>query len=192
MGLFKDLPVLSFESQAEWREWLDGHHSESQGLWLRIFKKGSARATVTYAEALDEALCFGWIDSAKARYDDQSFLQRFSPRRARSIWSKINQEHVARLIGSGKMHPEGQRAIEESKRNGAWDLSYDSQSRAAIPQDFQALLDRTPAAREFFESLDAANRYAFLFRIQTSKKPETRARKLKWALEKLENGEKLH
>lgn len=192
MELFKELPVIPFETSTAWRIWLDRYHTESKGIWLQIFKKGSGLPTVTYAEALDEALCYGWIDSTKNAYDAASFLQRFSPRKSRSIWSKVNRDHVARLIETGKMHSSGLQAIEEAKRNGAWESAYDSQSQSTVPTDFQAVLDRHPEAKAFFEGLTSANRYAFLFRIQTSKKPETRAKKIEWALDKLLKRESLH
>jgi uncharacterized protein YdeI (YjbR/CyaY-like superfamily) len=192
MVIHKELPVLPFESPAAWREWLDLYHAESKGIWLQIFKKGSGRATITYAEALDEALCYGWIDSTKNAYDAASFLQRFSPRKARSVWSKVNREHVARLIEAEKMHPSGLQAIEEAKRNGAWEAAYDSQSRSEVPEDLRIELDRHPEAKAYFEGLNSANRYAFLYRIQTAKRAETRAKRVAWAIDMLLKGESLH
>jgi len=192
MDAYKGLPVLAFETQGAWREWLDGHHQESSGLWLRIFKKASGHATVTYAEALDEALCFGWIDSTKAASDDDSFLQRFSPRKPRSIWSKVNREHVARLIEAGKMQPAGLAVIEAAKANGQWDAAYDSASNMVLPEEFQVALDAHPEAKAFFESLNKTNQYSFYHRIQTAKRPETRTKKVAWALDMLLRKEKLH
>lgn len=192
MELLKGLPILPFETSAAWRDWLEANHSGSQGVWIRIYKKGSGHPSVTYADALDEALCYGWIDSTKNSYDAESFLQRFSPRKGRSAWSKVNREHVARLIDAGKMHASGLQAIDEAKRNGAWESAYDSQSRSTVPEDLQAVLDRHPEARAFFGSLNAANRYAFLYRLQTAKTPETRAKKINWTLEKLLKREQLH
>lgn len=188
----KDLPILPFASQAAWREWLAVHHAEAAGVWLRLYKKGSAQPTVTYAEALDEALCYGWIDSTKNKYDDESFLQRFSPRKARSIWSKVNREHVARLIEAGRMQPPGLAAIEEAQRNGQWEAAYEPQSQATIPEDFQAVLEAHPEARAFLESLNKVNRFAFLHRIQTAKKPETRAKRIAWALDMLLRQERVY
>lgn len=188
----KDLPILSFESREAWRSWLAAQHTQAPGLWIRLYKKGSDLPSITYAEALDEALCYGWIDSTKNKYDADSFLQRFSPRKARSLWSKVNREHVARLIEAGKMQPAGMEAIAEAKRNGQWEAAYDSPSQSGVPGDFQAVLDQHPEARTFFEGLNKTNRYAFCFRIQTAKKPETRARRIEWALEMLLRQEKLH
>lgn len=192
METFKDLPVMAFETADAWRAWLDAHHLGSQGLWLRIYKKDSGVATVTYAQALDEALCYGWIDSSKHGYDDASFLQRFSPRKARSIWSTINREHVARLTEAGKLMPAGLAAVETAKANGQWEAAYEGSAKMQVPPDLQAALDASPKARAFFEQLDRTNRYAFCFRVQQPKKPETRAKKVAWAIELLENGQKVH
>ncbi|HEY9724481.1 MAG TPA: YdeI/OmpD-associated family protein [Oscillatoriaceae cyanobacterium] len=192
MELFKGLPVIAFASSDVWRDWLHDHHATSKGIWLRIFKAGSGQLTVTYAEALDEALCYGWIDSTKNSYDADSFLQRFSPRKARSPWSKVNREHIARLTEAGKIHASGLAAVEDAKRNGEWEAAYDSQKRSTVPEDFQTLLDANPEARDFFQSLNSANRYAFLYRIQKCKTPEMRAKKIAWSLDKLLNRESLH
>lgn len=188
----KDLPIIAFQSQEEWRAWLATQHTQSPGLWIRLYKKGSTQPSITYAEALDEALCYGWIDSTKNKYDADSFLQRFSPRKTRSIWSKVNREHVARLIETGKMQPAGLLAIEDAKRNGQWEAAYDSPSQSTVPEDLQAALDQHPEAKAFFEGLNKTNRYAFCFRIQTAKKPETRARRVAWAIDLLLRQEKLH
>ncbi|MBO9540194.1 YdeI/OmpD-associated family protein [bacterium] len=188
----KDLPILPFESPDAWRAWLAEHHTHAPGVWVRLYKKGSGYPSITYAEALNEALCYGWIDSTKNKYDAESFLQRFSPRKARSPWSKVNREHVARLIEAGKMQPAGQQAIEEAKRNGQWDAAYDSPSQAQVPEDFLALLDQHPEAKAFFEGLNKTNRYALYYRIQAAKKPETRARRLAWALDLMLKQEKLY
>jgi uncharacterized protein YdeI (YjbR/CyaY-like superfamily) len=192
MDTFKDLPIMAFDAAARWRDWLDGHHGRSTGIWLRIYKKGSAHPTVTYAEALDEALCYGWIDSVKYSYDSESFLQRFGPRKAKSIWSKINREHVARLIAEGRMQPAGLQAVEAAKADGRWAAAYDSFSRSTVPDDFQAALDAHPDAKAFFEGLNKTNRYAFCMRIQSAKKVETRTRRIAWAIDKLLRQEKIH
>lgn len=192
MDAYKGLPVLAFETQAAWREWLDAHYTEASGLWLRIFKKASGYPTVTYAEALDEALCYGWIDSTKAAGDADSFLQRFSPRKPRSIWSKVNREHVARLIEAGKMQRAGLAVIEAAKANGQWEAAYDSASTMVLPEEFQAALDAHPEAKAFFGSLNKTNQYAFYHRIQTAKRPETRTKKVEWALDMLLRKEKLY
>jgi uncharacterized protein YdeI (YjbR/CyaY-like superfamily) len=187
-----DLPILPFASAADWRAWLEEHHATSPGLWIRIYKKAAGVPSVDYAGALDEALCYGWIDSTKRSYDDASFLQRFSPRKARSAWSKVNRDHVARLEAEARIAPAGLAAIEEARRNGQWEAAYDGSRTMEVPPDFQAGLDANPAARTFFEALDRANRYAFLYRIQTAKKPETRERRIGQFLEMLGRGEKLH
>lgn len=192
MDSYKNEPVHAFETPAAWRAWLDSHHATSGPIWLRLYKKGSGKPTVTYAEALDEALCYGWVDSQKASCDAESFLQRFSLRKPRSIWSKVNREHVARLIDAGKMRPAGLEAIETAKRNGQWEAAYDSPAQSTVPEDFQAVLDAHPEAKAFFETLNKANTYAILWRIQTAKKPETRARRIQTALEMLLKKEKLH
>jgi uncharacterized protein YdeI (YjbR/CyaY-like superfamily) len=187
-----DLPVLTFETPAAWRDWLAQHHAESGAVWLRLFKKGSGPVGFTYADALDEALCYGWIDSTKGKYDEASYVQRFGPRKARSLWSKVNREHVARLIAEGRMTPAGQAHIDAAKANGQWEAAYDAFSRATVPDDFQSALDAHPAAAAFFATLNKTNRYAYLFRIQTVKKAETRLKRIDWAIEKLSKGEKLH
>jgi uncharacterized protein YdeI (YjbR/CyaY-like superfamily) len=192
MEIFKDLPVLLFETQAAWRAWLDAHHTDSNGLWLKLHKKGNERPCISYAEALDEALCYGWIDSTKASYDEASWLQRFSPRKVRSVWSKVNRMHVARLLEAGAMQPLGLKAVEEAQRNGQWETAYDPASTSSIPADFQAPLDAHPEALAFWETLNKANRYAFLYRIQTAKKPETRAKRIEWTLDKLLKREALY
>ncbi|MBS1787911.1 MAG: YdeI/OmpD-associated family protein [Acidobacteria bacterium] len=188
----KDQPVTLFASQKDWAKWLDKHHASSSGLWLRLAKKASELTSVSYAEALDVALCYGWIDGQKKSYDEESWLQKFTPRGAKSIWSKINREKAESLIETGKMSPAGLRAIESAKRDGRWDAAYDSQSKASIPEDFQAELDRNPKAKEFFAKLNSANRYAILWRVQTAKKAETRARRIHQFIEMLERNETLH
>ena len=192
METFKNEPVLTFSSASAWRDWLDAHHADAGPVWLKIHKKGSGLPTVTYAEALDTALCYGWIDSTKQKYDEASFLQRFGARQARSLWSKVNREHVARLIDAGKMTPAGLAPIEAARRDGRWEAAYDSPSQATVPEDFQRALDQHPQAKAFFEGLNKANRYAFVWRIQTVKKAETRAKKIAWAIELLGRQEKLH
>jgi len=192
METFKDQPILAFESQAAFRDWLDRNHANAGAFWLRIYKKGSNTPTVTYAEALDEALCYGWIDSTKQAYDAESFLQRFSARKPRSVWSQVNRDHVARLIEAGKMQPPGLRVIEEAKRNGQWEKAYAPASQMTVPEDLQALLEAEPEAREFFEGLTKTNRYALLYRIQNVKKAETRLKRLDWAMDLLRRKETLY
>jgi len=187
-----DLPILLFESPAAWEEWLAANHESSAGVWLRHAKKASALQSVSYAEALDVALCYGWIDSQKKTYDDDSWVQKWSPRGRRSIWSKVNRDKVAALVAAGRMQPAGERAVEQARQDGRWEAAYDSQRNASVPEDFQAALDANPAASAFFATLKSANRYAILFRIQTAKKPETRAKRIAQFVEMLANHETLH
>jgi uncharacterized protein YdeI (YjbR/CyaY-like superfamily) len=186
------VPIVLFASPDEWEAWLDEQHAASPGLWLRLAKKASGLQSVSYQEALDVALCYGWIDSQKKSYDEQSWLQKFSPRRARSIWSKVNREKVQRLIESGRMKAAGLREVEAAQQDGRWAGAYDSQSNATVPDDFQAELDKHPEAQAFFSTLNGANRYAILFRIQTAKKAETRSRRIQQLVEMLARQEKLH
>jgi uncharacterized protein YdeI (YjbR/CyaY-like superfamily) len=186
-----DLPILLFESTAAWADWLAAH-PDSTGVWLRHAKKAAALQSISYAEALDVALCYGWIDSHKRSYDEQSWLQKWGPRTRKSIWSKVNRQKVEDLIAAGQMQPAGLLAVEQARQDGRWDAAYDSQSTASIPEDFQAALDASPAASAFFVTLSGANRYAILFRIQTAKKPETRARRIAQFITMLENHETLH
>ena len=172
------LPVLAFGPRKAWDAWLEEHHASSSELWLKIAKKGSGVETVSYAEALEVALCYGWIDGQKAAFDDDYWLQRFTPRRPKSKWSKFNREKATRLIESGDVHPAGLREIEQAKADGRWDAAYDPQSKAAVPEDLRRELERNEKARQFFATLDSANRYAILYRIQEAKKPETRARRV--------------
>jgi uncharacterized protein YdeI (YjbR/CyaY-like superfamily) len=187
-----DLPVRLFKTQKEWAGWLRENHAASPGLWLRLAKRASGLASVTYDEAVETALCYGWIDGQKKGYDDSSWLQKFTPRGPRSIWSKINREKAERLIKSGQMRAPGLKAIERARQNGQWDGAYDSPGRAAVPEDFQAALDRNAKAKNFFATLDSANRYAILFRIQTAKKAETRARRIQQFVDMLARNEKIH
>ena len=181
-----------FRNKEDWAAWLDRNHRESTGLWLQIAKKGSKLQSVTYGEALDIALCYGWIDGQKKPQDPEMWLQRFLPRSAKSVWSKINREKAVTLIASGEMKPAGFTAIEQAKQAGRWDTAYDSPRGAVVPSDFQAALDASPNAKAFFESLDKANRYAILWRIQTVKKAETRVRKITQFIGMLERKEKIH
>ena len=187
-----DLPVLPFKDKKTWSTWLDKHHAKSPGVWLKLAKKGSETKSVTYAEALEAVLCYGWIDGQKQGYDDEFWLQKFTPRGPRSIWSKINREKAETLIASGEMKPAGLAAIERAKQNGQWEKAYESQSRASVPDDLQAALDRNPEAKAFFATLNSVNRYAIVFRIHSAKKPETRARRIQQFVAMLERHEKIH
>jgi uncharacterized protein YdeI (YjbR/CyaY-like superfamily) len=187
-----DLPVVLFEVQKEWAAWLKKNHGKSAGLWLRLAKKASDIKSLSYSEALEVALCYGWIDGQKKSYDEESWLQKFTPRGKRSIWSKINREKASALIESGKMGPAGLKAIENAKEDGRWDAAYDSHSTATVPDDLQAALDRNAKAKAFFATLNSQNRYAILFRIQTAKKAETRAKRIQQFVEMLARNEKLY
>lgn len=187
-----DSPILPFESAKAWEAWIAKNHSSSQGVWLQIFKKDSGKRTVTYDGALDAALCFGWIDGQKKSHNKESFLQKFTPRRPKSVWSKRNQEHVARLIKSKRMKPAGLKAIEAAKKDGRWEQAYDSPKNMAIPKDFLRDLSRSKKAKEFFETLNKANVYAITWRLQTAKKPETREKRKQAILAMLARGEKFH
>jgi uncharacterized protein YdeI (YjbR/CyaY-like superfamily) len=179
--------ILSFRSPSEFRKWLSANHRQSDGIWLRIFKKDSGEPTVTYAEALDEALCHGWIDGQKQSHDDLSWRQRFTPRRPKSGWSKINTRHAERLIKAA-----GQAQIDAAKKDGRWTAAYDSFSKATFPEDFLAAVRRNKKTNAFFESLSKANRYAIAYRLQTAKKPETRQRRMEMILAMLNRGEAFH
>lgn len=181
-----------FKDQAAWLAWLDKNHADSSGIWLRLAKKNSGLQSVTYAEAIETALCYGWIDGHKRPESDQAWLQRFCPRSAKSIWSRINREKALVLIKSGRMMPAGHQAIDQAQSNGRWESAYDSPSQAEVPRDFQMALKTSSKAKNFFERLNRANRYAILFRIQTAKKPETRARNIRKFVAMLERGEKIH
>ena len=188
----KELPVILFEHKKDWETWLDENHTTSGGIWLRIAKKASGVQSVSYDEALEIALCYGWIDGQKKTYDETSYLQKFTPRGAKSIWSKINTEKAEKLIERGLMQPSGLIAIESAKQDGRWQAAYDSFSKASVPEDFQAELDKNPQALAFFATLNQQNRYAILFRIQTAKKPETRAKRIQQFISMLEKNEKLY
>jgi uncharacterized protein YdeI (YjbR/CyaY-like superfamily) len=181
-----------FKDAAKWEEWLARNHAKSPGLWLRIGKAKSDVKSVSYPDALDVALCYGWIDGQKKRWDDDTYVQKFTPRGPRSIWSKINREKVQRLIEAGRMQPAGLAAIDRAKANGQWDAAYDSLRTATVPEDLQKALNNRPKAKTFFSTLNSQNRYAILFRIQTAKKPETRAKRIEQFVAMLERRELLY
>jgi uncharacterized protein YdeI (YjbR/CyaY-like superfamily) len=187
-----DLPVLLFAGPSELETWLEENHASSQGLWLKIAKKGAPEPSVTYAEALELALCFGWIDSQKRGFDETHFLQRFTPRRPRGRWSRINREKAEGLIAAGRMRPAGLAEVEAAKGDGRWEDAYEGQRRAEVPADLQRELDSNPAAREFFANLDSANRYAIVYRLGEAKRQQTRERRLRKYVEMLERGERIH
>lgn len=187
-----NLPILLFENQDAWGIWLERNHAVSPGVWLRLAKKGSGAASVSYAEALEVALCYGWIDGHKRRGDENTWLHKFTRRARKSIWSKINREKALALVRSGRMKPSGLQEIERAQQDGRWEAAYDSARGARVPEDFQTALDRNARAKANFAALDGANRYAFLFRIQTVKRPETRARRIEQFIRMLEKNEKIH
>jgi uncharacterized protein YdeI (YjbR/CyaY-like superfamily) len=191
-GTPDELPVRLFSGPAELEAWLEENRDSSDGLWLKIAKKGAPEPSVTYAEALEVALCFGWIDSQKRGFDETHFLQRFTPRRPRGRWSKINREKAERLMTAGRMRPTGIAEVEAAKADGRWEAAYEGQGTAKVPLDLQRELDENDAAAKFFASLDGANRYAILYRLGEAKKPETRQRRLRKFVAMLERGEKIH
>ena len=172
--------------------WLRKNHATSSGVWLRIARKGANARSVSYLQAVDAALCFGWIDGQKESDSESYWLQRFTPRSGKSTWSKINRDKAIRLIASGQMKAAGLREVERAKHDGRWDGAYDSPSRATIPADFQAVLDKTPRTKAFFATLDSRNRYAVLFRIQTAKRAETRAKRIKQFAEMLSQHKRIY
>jgi uncharacterized protein YdeI (YjbR/CyaY-like superfamily) len=188
----RELPVRSFASRTEWAEWLEREHGSSPGVWLAIARKNTGAESVSYPDALEVALCYGWIDGRKDRLDERTWLQRFTPRRARSRWSKRNRGLAEGLIERGEMAPAGMREIERARGDGRWDAAYDSHSTATVPPDLLAALGRDAAAREFFATLDSNNRYAILYRIQEARRPETRARRIAKYVAMLSAGEKIH
>lgn len=187
-----ELPVILCQQPQDWADWLDRHHDTSAGVWLRLAKKASGQQSISYHEAVEEALCYGWIDSQSKRHDDQWWLQKFTPRGPKSVWSKVNREKVERLIASGHMKPAGLRAVEAAKQDGRWAAAYDAPSTASVPADFQTELDKNPVAKDFFATLDSRNRYAILYRLQTAKKAETRARRTQQFIDMLANKEKIY
>lgn len=186
------LPALPFASTAEWEEWLEGRHAEADGVWIKMAKQGSGIESVRHAEAVEVALCFGWIDSRREGLDERYFLQRFTPRRPRSRWSRINRDKAEELIAEGRMRPGGLAEVERAKADGRWDAAYAGQRRAAVPEDLQRELDARPAAKAHFDGLSAQNRYAILYRLQDAKKPETRARRLAKFVAMLDRGESIY
>ncbi|SDY95839.1 Uncharacterized conserved protein YdeI, YjbR/CyaY-like superfamily, DUF1801 family [Lysobacter sp. yr284] len=190
-GPADDLPVIAFDDAAAFERWLETPPAKT-GLWLKIAKKGKGVVTLDYAQALDVALCHGWIDGQKRSLDETYFLQRFVPRRPRSLWSQINIGKCEALIAGGRMRPGGQREIDAARADGRWAAAYASSSKIEVPADLAAALATSPKARAFFDGLDAGNRYAVLWRVHTAKKPETRAARIAKLVEMLARGEKIH
>ena len=186
------MKTLAFKSPGAFRGWLEKNHAGREGLWMRIFKKDSGRKSITYAEALDQSLCFGWIDGQKQARDELSWLQKFTPRRAGSSWSKVNTGHVQRLIKTARMTPAGLEVVEAARADGRWQAAYDSPRAAAPPEDFLQALEANNNAKAVFATLNKANVYAIVYRLQTARKPETRERRLRQILEMLGRGERFH
>lgn len=186
-----DLPIEHFADPAAWERWLE-RHPQSSGVWLKIAKKDAGIPSVTYAEALDVALCHGWIDGQKKGFDAQFFLQRFTPRRARSTWSKINVAKIDTLSAAGRMRPAGLREVEAAKADGRWDAAYDGAKSMDVPPELVKALARNRKAKAFFDSLDKANRYAVCWRVQTAVKPETKQARVEKLVAMLARGEKIH
>jgi uncharacterized protein YdeI (YjbR/CyaY-like superfamily) len=186
------LPILSFSSEVEWRAWLQEHHTSAAGVWISIAKKATGIDSVRYPEVLEHAICFGWIDGRRERFDEVRFLQRFTPRRPRSPWSKINREKAERLAAEGLMAPAGLEEVRRATADGRWERAYASQRTAAVPEDLRRELDARPAAAAAFSTLSSQNRYAILYRLDQARRPETRARRLTEYVRMLEAGETLH
>ena len=192
MTKLNTIPIIEFKTAETFETWLLKNHDNSNGLWLKIFKKDSGEQTISYAEALDVALCYGWIDGQKQAYDEQAWLQKFCPRSAKSIWSKINTGHVQRLINEGRKRPAGLIAVEKAKTNGSWEKAYDSPSKITIPEDFLKELSKNKKAEAIFMGLNKTNLFSIGFRLQTAKKPETRENRMKEIIEMLAKGDKFH
>ncbi|QHT59741.1 bacteriocin-protection protein [Paenibacillus lycopersici] len=187
-----ELPLMLFAERQVFENWLEQHHDTSPGIRLHIAKKNTGVVSVSYDEALEVALCYGWVDSQKEKFDDKTWVQRFTPRRARSIWSKVNKDKAELLISNGRMKPSGFAAIEAAKSNGQWDKAYESQSNASMPEDFALELERNVKAKAFYETMDRQNKYAMLFRIHNAKRQETRAKRIQQFVDMLEKGEKIY
>jgi uncharacterized protein YdeI (YjbR/CyaY-like superfamily) len=188
----RQLPILESPGRAAWERWLRANHASEAGVWLKLAKKGSGITTVSYPEALEEAIRYGWIDGQKAAHDDTHWLQRFTPRGPRSNWSQVNRQTATRLIEASRMTPAGLAQVQAAQRDGRWDDAYEPQSRASVPPDFQAALDENPIAKQFFSTLTGARRYAFLYRLHQAKRPETRARRIAGYIDRLSRGRTLH
>jgi len=185
-------PKIPFASAAEWERWLEDNHTSSDGVWIKMAKKGADIESVRYPEVLESAICFGWIDARREALDERYFLQRFTPRRQRSRWSRINREKAERLITDGRMRPAGLAEVERAKADGRWKAAYEGQKRSTVPDDLQRELDARPKAKAFFAELSSQNRYAIIYRLNDAKKPETRARRLAKFVAMLEAGETIH
>jgi uncharacterized protein YdeI (YjbR/CyaY-like superfamily) len=186
------LPISAFASRAAWALWLDEHHGASPGVWLAIPRKGGGAAGVSYAEALEVALCYGWIDGQKGKLDERFWLQRFTPRRPGSVWSRVNRDKALELIARDEMRPAGQREVEQAQADGRWEAAYEPASTMTVPDDLREALAGNPAAEAFFATLDRANRFAVLYRVHSARKPETRLRRIETLVAMLADGKKIH
>jgi uncharacterized protein YdeI (YjbR/CyaY-like superfamily) len=187
----RELPIVEAKDQRVWARWLSRNHERAEGAWLKLAKKGSPTPSVSYAEAVEEALCFGWIDGQARRFDEHFYLQRFTPRRSRSKWSQLNREKATQLIEAGRMQPAGLAQIEAAQADGRWEAAYPAQSQAKVPEDFQAALDAAPQAKAFFETLTGSARYAFLYRLHDVTDPRRRAKRVADYIERLADGRTL-
>lgn len=187
-----NLPIMPFATQQDWEAWLNEHYADTKGIWLKIAKKETGIPSLSYAEALEVAICYGWIDGQKASFDAQYWLQKFTPRGPRSIWSKVNCDKATALLAEGRMQPAGIQQIERAKADGRWEAAYEAQSKITVPPDLQSELDKNQKAQDFFNTLDSRNRYAILFRIQTARKPETRSARIHKFVEMLSNNQKIY
>jgi uncharacterized protein YdeI (YjbR/CyaY-like superfamily) len=192
MSSEREFPTIAFESRDAWGSWLADHHQASPGLWLKIAKTASGVDSVSYADAVEIALCYGWIDGQKAAFDDSYWLQRFTPRKPRSRWSKLNREAALRLIAAREMKPAGMAEVERAQADGRWEAAYAGQGAATVPDDLERALAANEPAREFFTTLNSVNRYAIIYRIHDAKRPETRARRIEKYVAMLARHEKLH
>ena len=192
VGADDGLATIAFPSAAEWEAWLEANHATAPGVWIKMAKKDSGVDSVRYPEVLESALCFGWIDGRREALDERFFLQRYTPRRARSRWSRINREKAERLIADGRMRPAGLAEVEQARTDGRWDAAYEGQRSIVVPEDLRRELDARPEAKAFFEQLSSQNRYAILYRLHEAKRPETRARRLEKFVAMLEAGEKIY
>lgn len=187
-----EYPIKLFSTQAAWEEWLEKHHQDVEGVWLRFYKKNSGVSSLVYDQALEVALCYGWIDSQVKKYDDVSYLQKFTPRRSKSIWSKVNTQHIERLLKEGKMKPAGLAQVEAAKLDGRWTAAYDSPTDMQMPDEFLTELKKDKKAEAFFITLNRTNTYAIAWRLQTAKKPETKTKRIREIIEMLHEEKKLH
>lgn len=192
MSTRQNIPILEFADRRAWERWLKENHGSSEGVWLKIAKKGAPRATVTYTEAVEEAICYGWIDGQKAGLDESFWLQRFTLRGPRSKWSQINRDKATELIAENRMKAAGLAQVDAAKQDGRWHAAYEPQSQASVPEDFQHALDANPGAQEFFGRLTGANRYAFLYRLHGVKTPAARAKRIATYIEMLAEHRTFH